>query len=75
LGAQNYIFISNSYFEQGKIRFRYYGASDLISRMTISGCSMPFEVDEPAPETDTATIANTEVIKWNNEIRGAMNTR
>lgn len=68
-GAQNYIYISNSYFEQGKIRFRYYGVSDLISRMTVSGCSMPYDIDEPSPETSTSLIVNTEVIKWNNVIR------
>lgn len=40
-----------------------------MSRMTISGCSLPFEVDEPAPETGTATIVNTEIVKWNNVVR------
>jgi hypothetical protein len=68
-GAQNYIYISNSYFEQGKIRFRYYGVSDLMSRMTVSGCSIPFEIEEPLPETGTSTVVNTEIVKWNNVIR------
>ena len=69
--AQSYIFISNSYFEQGKIRFRYYGVSDLISRMTVSGCNIPYDIDEPAPETGTSTTVNTEIVKWNNIIRTA----
>ena len=44
------------------------------AEMTVSGCSIPFDIEEPSPETGTSTVVNTEIVKWNNEIRGAMNT-
>lgn len=63
------IFIKNCYMNGAyTIRFSWYGTSTEKSIMTVCGCSLGATIVHQA-ETSSATVENTEVLAFNNEIR------
>ena len=69
--AQSKLTIKNSYCA-GNFTFRvsWYGTSPKTSAAYICGCSIGAEIVHVA-ENSSATVQNTEVIAWNNDIRTA----
>lgn len=63
--------IRDCYFKNGHVRFSWYGISTDVSNLTVCGCSFKTTDVEERAETPDSTVVNTDVISWNNEIRGA----
>lgn len=66
---QSFINIRNCYFINGHVRFSWYGESELVSEMCISGCSFKNTVYDVRAENPSALIRNISVREWNNEVR------
>ena len=67
--ADNKIFIKNVYLAgAGHLRFGYYGTSQTITPIYISGCSFGAPIEKRA-ENDTALIDNFSITEWNNTLR------
>jgi hypothetical protein len=69
--SQSFIVIEDCYIDgDNGFRFSWYGESELISNMQISGCSVGRPTEERAETSDgSSPIHNTSVLEWNNEIR------
>lgn len=67
--AQSEIIIKDNYCSKG-ISIRYYGSSTLLTDCLISNNSVANDI-ELRGETETSTVVNMRVLKWNNEIRNS----
>ena len=65
--AQSNMIICNNYFGKG-IRIAYYGTTEEPTDVLISNNSMAYDVTFEA-ETESSTVVNMSIKKWNNEIR------
>jgi len=69
------IVIRDSYFEDdsngwpGGIRFSWYGNSNEISTMIITGCNFSRAIEHRAENATSSPIENTRIIEWNNILR------
>ena len=67
--ADNKIFIKNVYLAgTGHLRFGYYGTSQTITPIYVSGCSFGAPIEKRA-ENDTALVDNFSITEWNNTVR------
>jgi hypothetical protein len=63
--------VHNSYFKRhGTFRLCWYGVSTEITTAYVSGCSFASAIVHRA-ENESATVENTAVVEWNNEVRTA----
>ena len=63
------IFIKNVYLNgTGHLRFGYYGTSQTITPVYVSGCSFGAAIEKRA-ETQESTVDNFAITEWNNTIR------
>ena len=62
------IFIKNVYCKNNTVRFGYYGASTMITKCFVNGCSFAVAPRVRA-ETESSQNVNMEMIAWGNEVR------
>lgn len=68
-GAKSHISVKNCYADGlGRFGFHWYGNSQLITEVEVSGCSYGAELNI-GPETQTAPYENVHVTEWNNIVR------
>ena len=68
-GAKSHISVKNCYADGlGRFGFHWYGNSQLITEVEVSGCSYGAELNI-GPETQTAPRENVHVTEWNNVVR------
>lgn len=68
-GAKSHISVKNCYVDGlGRFGFHWYGNSQLITEVEVSGCSYGAELNI-GPETQTAPYENVHVTEWNNVVR------
>ena len=68
-GAKSHICVKNCYaYGLGRFGFHWYGNSQLITEVEVSGCSYGAAL-HIGPETQTAPYENVHVTEWNNIVR------
>jgi hypothetical protein len=70
--AKSHISVKNTYLaDDGRFRFNWYGQSQLITDVEVSGCSMGSAILSRAEVEGSSPYENISVTEWNNEIRTA----
>lgn len=68
--AKSHISVKNTYLAgDGRFRFNWYGQSQLITEVEVSGCSMGSAILSRAEVEGSSPYENISVTEWNNEIR------
>lgn len=68
--AQSHISVKNCYLAgDGRFRFNWYGQSQLITQVDVSGCSMGSSILSQAEVEGSSPYENINITEWNNAIR------
>lgn len=68
--AKSHISIKNCYLaDDGRFRFNWYGQSQLITDVEVSGCSMGSSILSQAEVSGSSPYENISIIEWNNTVR------
>lgn len=68
--AKSHISVKNCYLHgDGRFRFNWYGQSQLITDVEVSGCSMGSSILSQAEVSGSSPYENISIIEWNNIIR------
>ena len=69
-GAKSHISVKNCYLaDDGRFRFNWYGQSQLITDVEVSGCSMGSSILSQAEVSGSSPYENINIIEWNNIVR------
>ena len=68
--AKSHISVKNCYLaDDGRFRFNWYGQSQLITDVEVSGCSMGSVILSQAEVSGSSPYQNISIIEWNNTVR------